>query len=1080
MTESTPLTAQRLLAESDWLRALARQLMREEDRAEDLFQDTVLASLNDHSTVRGAARPWLSRVARNLALRSRRGEDRRAQRERIAAVSEVHVEPVERLEMLRRVVDAVHGMDEPSRTVLLLRYWEDLPPREIAVRMAVPVGTVKTQLKRGLQVLRARLDGEFGSRQAWIAVLLPVLPYGTTPLAAGTGLAAKEASLFASKKGALGVLLAFAILGGVVGFGELSGAGEPELDAPEQASLALGEIESKDLPRPDITRVVKGERKRVNPKVSMPGSRGNVRLRVVRKGTNEPLPNVSVNYWNPKAFRNPSPNELARVRQHKEDLYRVSQGDLQRVELYRNIGTEYRSDSQGLVRLPQAQSTSATASVIQGRLEGNMRIPQDAGSEPLVLELYPVTELTVEVVDQHGNAAAGVPVAWKRQLASLADFAVKTGINGHARMRLMFARGSTRIGPKGYVVIALPMACHVAVDLDRDMKQPVRLVLPATGALDVTLQDVSGQRLDLGHVIIHDHLSGAAKPARWMQASILASMRFEEGRFSFPAVGLERRFDIVVHAQGRSAPFMISVLGPKTEGETVRATLQEQAKQRIVSFRLLDSHRIPMADTPLRFSLHTLKRGRSQSYGTSVRTDMLGKLQIILSDPHEKKSVRRLSLNRRTRGWVPIDDPSATVVVDLSRPFPMGLTDLPEVVMTSAPLVVAGMVTTSTEEPLSDVVIRASEPESTSSGPGLVLDQDVLRSESADDGGFAIRGLWQNREVSIAAKKKGWFLASPARVEVGTTGLRLTMARTGSMRGNISGDLPATQLRFVMVPRVPIGSARRFKARLQKNSFRFSDLPPGAYEFRVRLQRVSEAVFTLPVEILGGTESEPPLLQDLDLSDQLRLVSITVLDPQRQALAGVKVWRRGSPGLAIETNDSGVARILCPCEGTDLAVNLADYQRVHLVGVVSDKTIVMKLPIDVQVRVDGTWPEDGTMTLSFEEKAQVKGLWRDRSRPERPVVRDGTSTLRFPAPGAYLVHLAFAVAPDNRDEGATSSPQLLTFMPAVEVTIRDHSDQTPIFIKVDSKGLDKVLRIYRSGQKGTAPREGHEATTKHR
>ena len=40
---------------------------------------------------------------------------------------------------------------------MLLRFWEDLPPREIAKRMQAPVETVRTRIKRGLQELRGSL-----------------------------------------------------------------------------------------------------------------------------------------------------------------------------------------------------------------------------------------------------------------------------------------------------------------------------------------------------------------------------------------------------------------------------------------------------------------------------------------------------------------------------------------------------------------------------------------------------------------------------------------------------------------------------------------------------------------------------------------------------------------------------------------------------------------------------------------------------------------------------------------------------------------------------------------------------------
>ena len=59
-----------------------------------------------------------------------------------------------REEVRRKVVDAVLDLDEPYRTVVLLRYYEDLPPREIAKRTGVGDETVRGRIKRAIAELR--------------------------------------------------------------------------------------------------------------------------------------------------------------------------------------------------------------------------------------------------------------------------------------------------------------------------------------------------------------------------------------------------------------------------------------------------------------------------------------------------------------------------------------------------------------------------------------------------------------------------------------------------------------------------------------------------------------------------------------------------------------------------------------------------------------------------------------------------------------------------------------------------------------------------------------------------------------
>ena len=74
-----------LLSESGWLRMLAASLVADPAQADDLVQDTWLAALRHPPRTDSAPRPWLARVAHNLARNSRRGSARREARETFAA-----------------------------------------------------------------------------------------------------------------------------------------------------------------------------------------------------------------------------------------------------------------------------------------------------------------------------------------------------------------------------------------------------------------------------------------------------------------------------------------------------------------------------------------------------------------------------------------------------------------------------------------------------------------------------------------------------------------------------------------------------------------------------------------------------------------------------------------------------------------------------------------------------------------------------------------------------------------------------------------------------------------------------------
>lgn len=195
-----PAGSDDLLQHASWLRALARRLVADAHTADDLVQSTWLAALESPPPTGPAGRRWLATVLRNFALQFRRGAARRHARESLVARSDSsHPDLPAELVRQRTLLAAVESLAEPYRTTIYRRYYENLPPRRIAVLDGVPVKTVKTRLARGLAQLRARLDGEFGERGAWLALLQPWLGEGHGPAILGVSLmSAKTMSALAA------------------------------------------------------------------------------------------------------------------------------------------------------------------------------------------------------------------------------------------------------------------------------------------------------------------------------------------------------------------------------------------------------------------------------------------------------------------------------------------------------------------------------------------------------------------------------------------------------------------------------------------------------------------------------------------------------------------------------------------------------------------------------------------------------------------------------------------------------------------------------------------------------------------
>ena len=137
---------------------LALRWLRDRLRAEDATQETFAAvwrSAGTYRPERGPGAPWLYAVARNAIVNQTRA--------RVDTVAEIPDSPSDRpgpseeaeSDWIKlRVRRAVKELPQQQRVLIELAYWSGLSQSEIAGRLDVPLGTVKTRTRAAL----ARLD----------------------------------------------------------------------------------------------------------------------------------------------------------------------------------------------------------------------------------------------------------------------------------------------------------------------------------------------------------------------------------------------------------------------------------------------------------------------------------------------------------------------------------------------------------------------------------------------------------------------------------------------------------------------------------------------------------------------------------------------------------------------------------------------------------------------------------------------------------------------------------------------------------------------------------------------------------
>ena len=141
---------------------VALRILQDTGAAEDLLQDIFLQlwrKPDAFDSSRGSLGAWLAVIARNRSidrLRQRRPESD-IENCVIASGTDLRDE-TERSLVIEKVRVVMNEMSPDQRTAMELAFFEGLTHTEIAERTGEPLGTIKTRIRSGLQMLRARFS----------------------------------------------------------------------------------------------------------------------------------------------------------------------------------------------------------------------------------------------------------------------------------------------------------------------------------------------------------------------------------------------------------------------------------------------------------------------------------------------------------------------------------------------------------------------------------------------------------------------------------------------------------------------------------------------------------------------------------------------------------------------------------------------------------------------------------------------------------------------------------------------------------------------------------------------------------
>ncbi len=139
---------------------LATLILRDRDEAEDATQEAIVRAWSSWGTLRDRSRfdAWFDRILVNIC-RNRMRHTRTLHVVALDAIHDLQTADSHGATIARLALEPAFARLNPDqRIIVVLRFWRDLPVEEIAERLGIPAGTVKSRLHYALKSLREAIE----------------------------------------------------------------------------------------------------------------------------------------------------------------------------------------------------------------------------------------------------------------------------------------------------------------------------------------------------------------------------------------------------------------------------------------------------------------------------------------------------------------------------------------------------------------------------------------------------------------------------------------------------------------------------------------------------------------------------------------------------------------------------------------------------------------------------------------------------------------------------------------------------------------------------------------------------------
>ncbi len=135
--------------------------VKNQNDALDVVQETAYRSFKSISKLKepNYFKSWLIKIAINCSLDYLRKQNRYIQLNPNFEDT-ISIEVEEDIDLEITIKDLIEGLDEDEKSVIILRFYQDLTIKEVSETLKIPLGTVKTILYRTLKKLSGKLKGD--------------------------------------------------------------------------------------------------------------------------------------------------------------------------------------------------------------------------------------------------------------------------------------------------------------------------------------------------------------------------------------------------------------------------------------------------------------------------------------------------------------------------------------------------------------------------------------------------------------------------------------------------------------------------------------------------------------------------------------------------------------------------------------------------------------------------------------------------------------------------------------------------------------------------------------------------------